>query len=204
MVRRYVLSCSVMSDPMQFHQDPLCMGILQARILEWAAYPFSRETSWPRNRIRIPCIAGGFFTSWPVQEAHGDINQSKREKTQIRNISNGKEVKTITATEIKEDTNIQRGYYNQFNDNKIEKNEMDKAPPNKLSILSLKKEKKLTSYNKITELVVKSSPKNGTKSQEVFLSFMPNYTIQRRHISLVPKRLRNTVKWEHSPSHLWT
>ena len=186
MVRRYVLSCSVMSDPMQFHQDPLCMGILQARILEWAAYPFSRETSWPRNRIRVPCIAGGFFTSWPVQEAHGDINQSKREKTQIRNISNGKEVKTITATEIKEDTNIQRGYYNQFNDNKIEKNEMDKAPPNKLSILSLKKEKKLTSYNKITELVVKSSPKNGTKSQEVFLSFMPNYTIQRR------------------PSHLWT
>ena len=69
------------------------------------------------------------------------INQSKRDKTQIRNISNGKEVKTITATEIKEDTNIQRGYYNQFNDNKIEKNEMDKAPPNKLSILSFKKKK---------------------------------------------------------------
>ena len=112
------------------------MGILQARILEWVAYPFSSETSWPRNRIRVSCIAGRFFTSWPVQKAHGDINQSKREKTQIRNISNGKEVKTITATEIKEDTNIQRGYYNQFNDNKIEKDEMDKAPPNKLSILS--------------------------------------------------------------------
>ena len=39
----------------------------------------------------------------------------------------------MTATEIKR---IQRGYYNQFNDSKIEKDEMDKAPSNKLSILS--------------------------------------------------------------------
>ena len=34
------------------------------RILEWAAYPFSRRMSWPRNWTRVSCIAGWFFTSW--------------------------------------------------------------------------------------------------------------------------------------------
>ena len=31
------------------------------RILEWVAYPFSSGSSWPRNRTRIPCIAGRFL-----------------------------------------------------------------------------------------------------------------------------------------------
>ena len=31
------------------------------RVLEWVAYPFSRGSSRPRNRIRVSCIAGGFF-----------------------------------------------------------------------------------------------------------------------------------------------
>ena len=34
------------------------------RILKWAAYPFSRGSFWPRNWIRVSCIAGGFFTNW--------------------------------------------------------------------------------------------------------------------------------------------
>ena len=38
-------------------------GILQARILEWVAYPFSRGSSQPRNRARVSCIAGRFFTN---------------------------------------------------------------------------------------------------------------------------------------------
>ena len=33
------------------------------RILEWVAYPFSRESSQPRNRTRVSCTAGRFFTS---------------------------------------------------------------------------------------------------------------------------------------------
>ena len=33
------------------------------RILEWVAYPLSRGTSQARNRTRVSCIAGGFFTS---------------------------------------------------------------------------------------------------------------------------------------------
>ena len=36
-------------------------GILQARILERVAIPFSRESLRPRDGTRISCIAGGFF-----------------------------------------------------------------------------------------------------------------------------------------------
>ena len=39
------------------------------RILEWVAYPFSSRSSWPRNRTRVSCIIGRFFTSWATREA---------------------------------------------------------------------------------------------------------------------------------------
>ena len=39
------------------------------RILEWVACPFSRASSWPRNQIRVSCMAGGFFTNWAISEA---------------------------------------------------------------------------------------------------------------------------------------
>ena len=39
------------------------------RILEWVAYPFSSGSSSPRNRTRISCIAGEFFTNWSIREA---------------------------------------------------------------------------------------------------------------------------------------
>ena len=38
-------------------------GILQARILEWVAIPFSRGSSQPRNQTQVSRIAGRFFTS---------------------------------------------------------------------------------------------------------------------------------------------
>ena len=45
-------------------------GILQARILEWVAVPFSRASSQPRDRTPVSHIAGGFFTSWATREVH--------------------------------------------------------------------------------------------------------------------------------------
>ena len=36
-------------------------GILQARILEWVAIPFSRESSWSRDWTWVSHIAGRFF-----------------------------------------------------------------------------------------------------------------------------------------------
>ena len=37
-------------------------GIIQAKILEWVAIPFSRVSSWLRDRTWVSCIAGRFFT----------------------------------------------------------------------------------------------------------------------------------------------
>ena len=44
-------------------------GILQARILEWVAYPFSKGSSQPRDRTQVSRIAGRFFTMWVTREA---------------------------------------------------------------------------------------------------------------------------------------
>ena len=38
-------------------------GILQARILEWLAFPFSRGSSQPRDWTQVSHIMGGFFTT---------------------------------------------------------------------------------------------------------------------------------------------
>ena len=49
--------------------DYIVRGILQARILEWVAFPFSRGSSQPRDWTQVSCIAGRFFTSWSTREA---------------------------------------------------------------------------------------------------------------------------------------
>ena len=43
-------------------------GILQARILEWVAFPFSRGSSQPRARTQVSHIAGRFFINWATWE----------------------------------------------------------------------------------------------------------------------------------------
>ena len=44
------------------------LGISQARILEWVAISFSRESSWPRDGTCISCLASGFFTIEPAMK----------------------------------------------------------------------------------------------------------------------------------------
>ena len=44
-------------------------GILQARILEWVAFLFSRGSSQPRDQTQVYCVAGRHFTSWVTKEA---------------------------------------------------------------------------------------------------------------------------------------
>ena len=44
-------------------------GILQARILEWVAFPFSRGPSQRRAQTQVSHIVGGFFCSWATREA---------------------------------------------------------------------------------------------------------------------------------------
>ena len=42
--------------------------ILQARVLEWVAIPFSTGSSWPRDQTWVSQIAGRFFTLWATKE----------------------------------------------------------------------------------------------------------------------------------------
>ena len=56
-------SCPTLCDPMDY---TVC-GILQARILEWVAFPFSRGSSQPRDYTQVFRIEGGSFTSWATK-----------------------------------------------------------------------------------------------------------------------------------------
>ena len=61
--------CPTLCDPM----DYIVHGTLQARILEWVAFPFSRGSSQPRDRTQVSLTAGGFFTNWAMRESLGFI-----------------------------------------------------------------------------------------------------------------------------------
>ena len=63
--------CLTLWDPMDC--SPPCFsvhGILQARILEWVAVPFSRGSSWPRDLTQVFSIAGRFLTIWATETAY--------------------------------------------------------------------------------------------------------------------------------------
>ena len=57
-------SCLTLCDPMDYSVH----GILQASILEWGAFPFSRGSSQPRDGTQVSHTAGRFFTSWATRE----------------------------------------------------------------------------------------------------------------------------------------
>ena len=59
-------SRSAMSDSLPPHGLYIVHGILQARILDWVAFPFSRESSQTRDQTQVSRIAGRFFTSWAI------------------------------------------------------------------------------------------------------------------------------------------
>ena len=66
------VSHSVLSDSLRLHDcslpDSSVHGLLQARILEWVAIPFSRGSFQPRDRIWVSCTAGIYFTIWASRE----------------------------------------------------------------------------------------------------------------------------------------
>ena len=73
MCAQLLRSCATLCDPMDCSPRGLSVqGILQARILEWVAMPFSRASSRPRDQAPISCVscvAGGFFTTSATWEA---------------------------------------------------------------------------------------------------------------------------------------
>ena len=67
-------SSPTICDPM----DYTVHRILQARILEWVAFPFSRGSSQPRDQTQVSHIVGGFFTNEP---------QGKPKNTEVGSLS---------------------------------------------------------------------------------------------------------------------
>ena len=68
-------SCPTLCDPM----DCTVHGILQARILEWVAFPFSRGSSQPRIEARSPALWADSLPAEPpgkpfVVSTKGGIN----------------------------------------------------------------------------------------------------------------------------------
>ena len=72
-IRLYVLaaqSCPTLYNPMDCSPPgSSAHGILQVRILEWVAIPFSKVSSQPRNRIWVSWVADRFFTIKATREA---------------------------------------------------------------------------------------------------------------------------------------
>ena len=65
-------SCLTLCDPTDCSLPGFYVhGILQSRILEWAAIPFSRGSSQPRNQTWVSCVACRFFTVWATGKFTG-------------------------------------------------------------------------------------------------------------------------------------
>ena len=62
-------SCPTLWDPMDYSLPGSPVhGILQARILDWVAMPFSRGSSWPRDQTWVSWTTGRFFTVWATRK----------------------------------------------------------------------------------------------------------------------------------------
>ena len=64
-------SCLTLCDPRDYNPPGAFVhGILQARIMDRVAIPFSKWSSQPRDQTLVSCTAGEFFTVWATREVH--------------------------------------------------------------------------------------------------------------------------------------
>ena len=57
--------------------------LLQARILEWDAIPFSRRSCQQRDKTHVSCIPGRFFPVWAIREALWSLILSCNDAIQV-------------------------------------------------------------------------------------------------------------------------
>ena len=84
-------SCLTLCDPMDCSPPGSSVhGILQARVLEWIAISFSRESSRPRDQTRVSRIPGRCFNLWATSEAHwtgillGPLGRKKKRNADVK------------------------------------------------------------------------------------------------------------------------
>ena len=88
-------SCPTLCDPMDCSPPGSSVhGILQARILEWVAMPFSRRSSRPRDQTRVSCVsctASRLFTTsftWEAREQGSSQKEGRPENVGSNSPSN--------------------------------------------------------------------------------------------------------------------
>ena len=67
---KFTQSCPTLCNPM----DCTVHGILQARILEWVAFPFASGSPQPRDRTQVSHIAGRFLPAEPQGKPNHQTN----------------------------------------------------------------------------------------------------------------------------------
>ena len=70
------LPCPALCNPMDCSPPSSVRGILQAIILEWVAFPFSRGSPQPTDQTQVSHTAGRFFTNGATGEAHNGASFS--------------------------------------------------------------------------------------------------------------------------------
>ena len=79
-----VQSCPTLCDPIDYSSlGSSVHGILQTRILEWVAIPFSRVSSRPRDRTQVSRIPGRFFTIWATSRILNPIPSRQSYSRQV-------------------------------------------------------------------------------------------------------------------------
>ena len=74
-------SCATLCDSMDCSPSSSSVhGLLQARILAWVAISFFWGFSWPRDRTRVSCTVGSFFTIWATREAWVTYERQRRRR----------------------------------------------------------------------------------------------------------------------------
>ena len=80
--------CLTLCDPMAWDQPGSSVhGILQARILERVAIPFSSGSSWPWDQTQVSWITGRFYTIWATRELLRHAQTNLEEKTWLGGIA---------------------------------------------------------------------------------------------------------------------
>ena len=76
------VSCSVTSDCATPWTVPHQHGVVQTRILEWVAIPFSGESSQPRDRTQVSsrCMVNehGENLTFPINRGNAEENASEK------------------------------------------------------------------------------------------------------------------------------
>ena len=76
--------CPTLFDSMHCSlPDSSVHGILQARILEWVAIPFSRGSSQPKDQIQVSRIASRLFTVRVTRKAPSNVKTCRSSTSPI-------------------------------------------------------------------------------------------------------------------------